>query len=107
VNAQPASRFRAADGRLHAWLRIPIMLVVVFVAVSVATLPRVWLEGPAAELTQAATMFILAIGSFAWLTKRLDRRPISSYGLRNDRGWWTDLLAGLLIRLLVGRRAGP
>lgn len=78
------------------------MLVVVSVAVSVANLPRVWLEGPAAELTQAATLFILAIGSFAWLTKRLDRRPVSSYGLRNDRGWWTDPLAGLLIGLLVG-----
>jgi uncharacterized protein len=102
VSAEPASRFHAADGRLHVWLRILSVLVVVLVAVSVANLPRVWLEGPAAELTQAATLFILAIGSFAWLTKRLDRRPVVSYGLRNDRGWWTDLLAGLFIGLLVG-----
>lgn len=85
MSAHPASWFRAADGRLDVRLQILIVVLVGFVAVSLASLPLFWLEEPAVEITHAVALFILAIGSFVWLTRRLDRRSTSPYGLRNDR----------------------
>ena len=95
--ATSSSHLHAADGRLRPGLRIFVVVVVFLAGMSLAAVPQLWLDGAVATLLQAALTLPLAIGIFLILAPRLDRRPIRSYGMRVDRAWWADLLAGIVI----------
>jgi len=96
-----SSRWRQDDGRLRVWLRILIVVVVMFIAVGSTQTTILWLERTPALALHAVLVLALVIPPFAWLTRRLDRRSIGSYGMGLDRGWWTDLGAGVAAGLLI------
>ena len=96
-----SSRWRQHDGRLRVWLRVLIIVVVMFVAVGLTQTTVLWLEPTPALALHAVVVLALAIPLFAWLTRRLDRRNLGSYGMRLDRGWWADMGAGVAAGLLI------
>lgn len=106
MNARTAtdSRWRGTDGRLRAWLRIVIVIATMLVATALIQMTPLWLEldrTPALAL-QAVLVALVSVALFNWLTSRLDRRSIRSYGIALDSRWWADLGAGAVIGLLVG-----
>lgn len=93
-----------SQGRARALWRIvlPLIPLLVFAVAFAALLVELALPIPAlifiAQLTLALTAFVV----FAVSTRYLDRgRSIWDYGLRADRRWSLDLLAGFVIGILA------
>ena len=97
VSAATSSHLHAADGRLHAGLRILTVVLALIVGMSLAALPHLWYGRTLATFLQAVLMLPLMGAGFFLLAPRLDRRPVGSYGMQLDRGWWSDLVAGIVI----------
>lgn len=100
-----SSRWRQDDGRLRVWLRVLIVVVVMFVAVGLTQTTMLWLERTPAHAMQAVLVLTLVIPLFAWLTRRLDHRDLGSYGMRLDRGPIVFASVGLLVAAFLGVRA--
>ena len=103
MGPRETGRLRAADGRLRAWLRI-LVVVVLFVLATTAAAAVGNLVGPLAARFTASGVAVLVVTAvlFAVFARRLDRRRVRSYGLAIDGRWWLDLVVGAVIGLLVG-----
>lgn len=100
--SSPNSKFRSADGRLRAWLRILITVVAVLAATEVAAVVALPFDGLAAQRAAAGLVgAVAAVGVVVLCIRRLDRRRVRGYGLRVNRGWWLDLAVGAVIGLFI------
>ena len=98
--------------RLRAGWRLLLQFLLYTVGVSLLgplTLAAVAGLSPGAETDQSPNLPVLFYGGAAlvatasvWACGRsLDGRPFSGFGLRLDRGWWSDLGFGLLLGALL------
>lgn len=100
------SALRGDDGRLRAWLRILIVVVAVVVADAATSVVALLFDAFAARRAAAGLIGgLVAVGLVVLCIRRLDRRRVSGYGLRFDRGWWLDLAAGAVIGVIVSALA--
>lgn len=86
------------EQRLRALLRVNVFVIVyaiVFISLPILVSP------PGDELFRSAVLRVLllccTIGLVVGAAIYLDKRPVQGYGLELDRGWMSDLLAGLVI----------
>ncbi|WP_096390501.1 CPBP family intramembrane glutamic endopeptidase [Halopenitus persicus] len=102
----PAPVRRALWNREEARPRTPIRLVLaiaVFLAIAIGTsiavgaLPLPPLGGTAALVIAGAGSLAVTTVGCAVAARFVDRRPLTDYGLRIDREWWTDCGFGLAL----------
>lgn len=96
----PATPFwNAREHRLRAGWRIAIQLVAtVVLVIGLGTLfsPLVGVE-----LTAAVVPLVGITAAVAIAGRWLDHRPFADFGLRIDRAWWADLVAGIGLGILL------
>jgi len=89
------------EGRLRAPFRIPVGIVLFWLAALLVTgLVRtlggfVPVPGPAAPVVSVGLLLVAFVG----VTWFIDRRRLCDIGLQFDRAWWADLGAGLAVGL--------
>lgn len=102
VTGSDGTWIRAADGRLRAWLRILVVVLVAIIGTTAASAAAMLFERLAVQ--HAASYLaagLVAIGVFVVAARWLDRRSVRSYGLTVDRRWWSDLAAGVGIGVMA------
>jgi uncharacterized protein len=80
---------------------IPLLAgLVTFVVSLVAALSAGALMGTALVVAWITTVLVV-FGVVCVVARDLDRRPFSEYGYRISRGWWVDLIAGVVLGSLI------
>lgn len=92
--------FINSERRLHAGWRVLLQFILFFVVLIAAQLvqsPAAQTSNPlgymAGSLVYLAGMFLVITTVSRWV----DRREITDFGLRVDQGWWQDMAAGMAI----------
>jgi uncharacterized protein len=102
VSSGDTTLLRAADGRLRAWLRITLAVLAFLVARALTGAVGLLFDSFAVAIAVAGlTSGLVLVALFVGFARRLDRRPVRSYGLRIDRSWWLDLVVGAAIGVLI------
>lgn len=92
-----------SEGRPRAFWRILIPFLPVLGGVVAADLLLAYplRDSLAGYAVGGASRIVIALGVLAVTARILDRRRLPDYGLRMDRGWWTDVAVGAGIGLLI------
>ncbi len=92
------SLFISQDGRLRAGWRLLMQLVLSILFFVPLYLVSSRLGGQNLQIITAGIAITLAV----WVSGKLfDKRPFTDFGLRIDRRWWHDFLAGFIMATLV------